>query len=260
MTLAKALILITSGFLAGFINTLAGGATVIPISVMIILGLPVHIANGTNRIAVLFQNLVAVRNFQKQNMLDYKKGIRLAIPVVSGSIIGSMLAVSVNKTLLEYTIATILSFMIMLLFLKPETWLKGNVEKQSKPINIGVYFVFFLVGTYGGFIHIGVGFFLLAPLVFLCGFDLVHANAIKNLLVLLYIPFTIIVFLINNQVNYEYGFLLAIGNIIGAYVASQFAVRWGTNFIRWLMIVVIVFSILDLLKILEIRSIINEIL
>lgn len=255
MSTFEVLVLIIAGILTGFVNTLAGGGTIFSITVLLILGLPINIANGTNRIAVFFQNLIAVRNFKKQNLLEIKNGVKLSIPIVFGSIVGSMIAVSINKTILEYSLALIMLVMLMLLLIKPDTWIKGNVKYQKKPLSLSTYIVFFIIGVYGGYLHIGVGFFLIAALTFMCGYDLIYANALKNFLVLLYTPFTFFVFLVSGQIYYQYGLVLAFGNIIGAYFASKYAIKLGVKFLYWFIIVVILILIFELLDIVKIKDI-----
>lgn len=242
----------------GFINTLAGGGTIISLSLLMFLGLPAPVANGTNRIAVIFQNIVAVRNFQKSGMLDAKKGLLLSLPVVLGSIAGARIAVTLNEQIIEKAIAVIMIIMLIFILAKPQSWLKGNEILLHKKIAWYTYLIFFFIGIYGGFIHAGVGYFILASLVLGCGYNLVKANAIKNLIVLAYVPFTLLVFVLQKQVYWEYGLIHAIGNIIGAYVASKFAIKWGAQFIRWVIVAVILFSVSDLLGFIDIQSTIQH--
>jgi len=252
--------LIVSGLLVGFINTLAGGGTIISLSLLMFLGLPAPIANGTNRVAVLFQNLVAFRNFKKNGMFTSAKVLWLAIPVVSGSLLGAKIAVNLNENIIEKAIAVVMIIMLVFIVAKPQQWLKGNEILMTRKYNWVTYVLFFIIGLYGGFIHVGVGYFLLAALVMNCGFDLIKANAVKILLVLLYVPFTLVVFVWQKQVKWEYGLIHAIGNMIGAYFASKFAVKWGANFVRWVVVVVILLSVSSLLGIIDISKLIGHLI
>ncbi len=235
-------ILIISGLLVGFINTLAGSGTIISISVLIFLGLPPTVANGTNRVAVFFQNIVAVRGFNKHKQLDAKKGLWFALPAVIGAILGAFIAVEVNEKIMERAIGIIMVIMLFFLIFKPNRWLIGSEHKMQKKVSSAQIVYYFLIGVYGGFIHIGVGIFLLALTVVNAGYDLVKANGIKNFIVFLYNPFALLVFIIGGMVNFKYGLIHAIGNMIGAYIAAKWAVSWGTNFVRWMLIVIIVFA------------------
>lgn len=260
MTIERVIILIMSGIFVGFINTLAGGGTIISMSLFMMLGLPPVVANGTNRIPVILQNLVSVVTFYRDKKLNLKKAIYCAIPVAIASLIGSNLSIMIDDTLFMFFFVAIMLVMLALMFINPNAWLKGNVSKQNAPISLLQFFFYFLIGIYAGFIHIGMGYFLLAVLVLMGGFDLLRANAIKSFIVLFYTPFSLIVFIYYGKVNYEFGLIHAIGNMIGAYIASKWAVKWGMNFIRWLVVVFIIISCLHVLRIVDFQDIFNLIL
>jgi uncharacterized membrane protein YfcA len=234
--------LIISGVFVGFINTLAGGGTIISFSIFLFLGLPIDVANGTNRIAVILQNITSVSTFRQKNILDFKKGTWLAIPAVIGSIIGAQIAVDINKAAFEKAFAVVMLVMIFFLFFNSSKYLMGREDKMTKKVDWVQLIIFFLIGLYGGFVQVGVGYFLLAAIVLSAGFDLVRANAIKVWIVLLYTPFTLIVFLMNGAVNWKYGLIHAIGNILGAYIASHMAIHRGVGFVKWVIIVVILIT------------------
>lgn len=247
MNWGEIVVLILSGVLVGFINTLAGGGTIITVSLLLFLGLPAGVANGTNRIAVIFQNVVAVIAFKRKKILSFNKGIIYAIPTTIGSIIGALVATQFSESLLEKCIAFVMVLMLFFLVYKPERWLQGKPELQEKKISIFQTVIYLLIGFYGGFIHMGVGFFILAGLVLSSGYDLLHANAIKNLIVLVYSPFALIVFMLSGQVDYKTGLILSTGNVLGAWLATKYAVRWGTNFVRWILVIFIIITVFQLL-------------
>lgn len=232
-------ILIIAGFLVGFINTLAGSGTVITYSLFMGMGMPANITNGTIRLGVILQTLAATFNFKRQGILDYKRGLQLSIPVALGSILGAQSAASLDPKIFEKLLAIIMLSMIFFLFRSPEKWIHGQVEKQELKVNWKQWILFIAIGFYGGFTHIGVGIFLLAGLVLSAGYDLVRGNAIKILAVLVYSPLALIVFMVNNQVDYRIGLISAIGNVIGGILASNVAVTWGAGFIRWFLTAII---------------------
>jgi len=109
---------------------------------------------------------------------------------------------------------------------------------------------------YGGFIQIGVGYFLLAGIVLGAGYELVKANAIKVFVVLLYTPFTIVVFLLNDQIHWAYGLTMTVGTVAGSYIAARMAVNHGAVFVKWVIIIVILITAADLFGIIDIKGII----
>jgi uncharacterized protein len=254
MTWLEITLLIGSGILTGFINTLAGGGSVISLSVLMFLGLPPQVANGTNRIGVLFQTLSSTGSFRRYKVLSLKEGIRLAIPAVIGSLIGAQLAVDINKQVFNTVIAILLVLIMILMFIKPSQWIKGNEELIGKRPGWIQLLVFFSIGLYGGFIQVGVGYFLLAGIVLGAGYNLVKANALKVWIVLLYTPFALFVFIMNDQVNWAFGLVHAIGNVIGALVATRMAVKRGAEFVRWVIVAFIIITAADLTGIIDVRG------
>ena len=239
------------GFLAGFINTLAGSGSLLTLPMLMFLGLPANVANGTNRIAILLQNIVGVSSFKQQKVLRIKDGIWLTIPAIVGSLIGALFATELDENIMQKTIGALLVVMFFLLVFKPDVWIKGQAGQIKAKPGIQQIIVFFFIGVYGGFIQAGVGFFLLAGLVLSAGFDLVKANAIKLLIVLIYTPFALAVFMYNQQVDYKKGLILAVGNMLGAFIASRFAVNWGTKFVRYFLLVVLLGASLKLIGVLD---------
>lgn len=252
--------LIVAGLMVGFINTLAGGGSIISLSVLMALGLPPHVANGTNRIAITIQTLTASTSFRQQKVLDTKKGLILGIPAVIGSIIGALIAVKINEDIFEKAIGVIMLVMLVFIIYKPQKWLKGNEELLKQKTSIFSIIIFFFIGVYGGFIHMGIGYFLLIALVFNIGFDLVKANAVKVFIVLLYTPLALAIFIYYGQVNWEYGLTLTIGNVVGALIASRLAVKKGANFVRWVIIIVILLTSGQMFGLYDIRKVADNII
>jgi uncharacterized membrane protein YfcA len=252
--------LIISGLMVGFINTLAGGGTIISLSLFMFLGLPPAIANGTNRLAVVFQTVTSSLGFIRHKALDYKKATVLGIPVVMGSILGTWIAIDINPRAFEIILAISMVFMLFFVIYKPSRWLKGKVELMSTKPSLWLIAIFFLIGLYGGLIYVGVGYYLLAAAVLGAGYDLLRANAIKVWIVLLYVPFNLFIFMYYGLVNYEYGLVHAIGNVIGAWLATRFAVNWGVNFIRWVLAVVIILVIAQTFGIFDVKTVITYLL
>ena len=238
---------IVTGFVAGFINTLAGSGSLLTLPLLIFLGLPANVANGTNRVAILLQNIVGVASFKQQKVFTFKESFRFAIPAILGSIVGASFAVELNEDIMKKAIAVLLFVMFFIIIFKPDAWTKGNTGAVKSKYGIGQAVIFFFIGIYGGFIQAGVGLFILSGLVLGAGFDLVKANAVKLFIVLLYTCAAIIIFIYNKQVNYLIGLLLASGNMAGAFVASKFAVKQGAVYIRYILLAVIFTAGLKLL-------------
>ena len=246
--------LIISGLAVGFINTLAGGGSVISLSVLMLMGLPAPVANGTNRIAVTIQTLTAASVFRRKKVLDLRKGTILGIPSAIGSLIGAYIAVDINEAVFEKAFAVIMLIMLIFVFYDPDKFIYGNEKRLKRKVSWIQMVIFFFIGIYGGFIHVGIGYFLLAALMLEVGYDLVRANAVKVLIVLMYMPFSFLVFMWKSDIDWTAGLVMTIGSVIGAYIASHLAVKRGIVFVKWAIVVVTVFMAGHFLGIYDIKE------
>jgi len=240
------LALLGTGLAAGFINATAGGGSMLSLPLLMFLGLPANVANGTNRVAILFQNVVGVSTFRQKKVLDLSADFRLVLPALAGSVIGALVAVEMNVLLLEKVIAGLMVVMLLMVVLKPGAWVAEHAKDSRPRPTLLQYILFFFIGLYGGFIQMGVGFFLLAGLVLGCGHNLVKANAIKLYIVLVYTIFTIGIFMYYNQINWLAGLILAVGNMAGAWLGVHFAVKGGAKYVRYVLILALIIVILNL--------------
>jgi len=238
------------GFIAGFINTLAGSGSLLTLPLLMFLGLPANVANGTNRIAILLQNIVGITSFKQQRVLSFKEGLMIGIPAAAGSLVGARIAVNMNDEIMSKAIGGLLVFMLLLIILKPDRWIKDQAGGQPV-VKWFQVIIFFAIGIYGGFIQAGVGFFLLAGLVLGTGHELVKANALKVFIVFLYTPFALAIFILNDQVDWKLGLILAIGNMLGAFVGARVAVKWGAKAVRYFLIIALTFASLKLLGVFD---------
>jgi uncharacterized protein len=233
------ILVILVGFISGFINTLAGSGSLISLPMLIFMGLPVNIANGTNRIAILLQSIIGVGSFKQKKVFEWRDGLWLTIPSIIGAFLGSMMAVNLDAKLMDRIIGVLLIFMFFVILFKPESWINKNAGSIKAKPTILNFIIFLAIGFYGGFIQAGVGFFLLAGLVLGAGFDLLRANAIKVLIVLAYTIVALGVFIFNKQVDYKLGLILGFGSMFGAWLATHVAVKKGASFIRWFLLVTV---------------------
>ena len=240
------LALIGTGLAAGFINITAGGGSMLALPLLMFIGLPANVANGTLRIAILLQNIVGVNTFRQKKVLDVKTDYKLAIPAILGAIVGAFFAVEIDEALLKKIIAGLMIGMFLLVVLKPEVWVKEHAGNTNAKPTILQYVIFFFIGIYGGFIQMGVGFLLLAGLVLGCGHNLVKANAIKIFIVLIYTVFTLGIFFYHGQVNIVAGLILAVGNMMGAWLGAHFTIKGGAKYVRYVLILALVIVILNL--------------
>lgn len=241
------LLVIVAGCAAGFINTLAGSGSLITLPVLIFFGLPANVANATNRVGVLLQNVVGVGSFYRQGVLDVRHCLALAISSTLGSLVGAQIAIGLDEQMMRRVIGVVMVLMLGVILLQPDRWLKGHPERLARGANWIQLALFFGIGVYGGFLQAGVGVFLLAGLVLGMGYDLVQANAVKVFVVLCFTISALGVFVFNSQVRWDVGLILAAGNMLGAWIATRVAVEKGAVWVHRLLVAVVVVSAAQLL-------------
>ena len=212
------------GGVAGFINTLAGSGSMITLSLLMFMGVPAHIANGTNRLGIVFQSVTGAYQFHKAGKLDFAKTTWFSLPAILGSLVGAWIASSLDARQMEQAIGLVMIFMLAILLLKPEKWLRENSEIIERRTVLNMFFAF-LIGIYGGFIMIGVGILILAVLVLKARMNLAESNAIKILTVFLFSLPVLAIYVYHGQVYWLLGSVLAIGQATGAWFASKFALN-----------------------------------
>ncbi|WP_226585507.1 sulfite exporter TauE/SafE family protein [Halobacillus litoralis] len=227
------------GIAAGFINVMAGGGSLITLPMLIFFGLPSAVANGTNRIALMAQNVVAVTSYKKAGYFEWKFSLLLAIPALIGSIAGAQIAVSMSDEVFNRVLSIVMIIVLILIVSKPHKKL-SPAQSDSRLKRIGLIVVFFFVGVYGGFIQAGVGFVIIAALTLMTNFSLVKINSAKVFIVAVYTVSSLAVFIINDQIHWGYGLTLAAGTSLGAVLGSKFAVKHGDKWVRRILIVAVI--------------------
>ena len=218
------IILLICGVIAGFINTVAGGGSLLTLPILIFMGLPSNIANGTNRIAIFMQNIFSISGYKSRGVSDFKYSSWLSVSALIGSIIGAKIAININEDMFNKILSVVIIIVVLSIIYnkKPFNINSENISIEKKIISV---IMFFFIGIYGGFIHAGVGFLILSILSNYNGIQLSKANSIKVFVVFVYTFFALIVFIMENKINWILGINLGIGNSVGGWIAS----RWSYN-------------------------------
>ena len=245
--LTKLVLLFLLGSFAGFMNVMAGGGSTLTLPMLIFLGLDSSLANGTNRIAILIQNLSAIISFKQEHFSQFKTSLKLAAFTLPGAIIGAMVAVNISNELFKRILGIVMIGVIFTLVI-PKSKLK-NLQADANFNPWLVYPALFGIGFYGGFIQAGVGFIIMATLHHLARFDLIRVNMHKVFIIFFYTIPAMIVFAVTRNINWIYGLSLAGGMAFGAWWAAKIAVKKGEKFIRIVLLIAIFIMALKLLKI-----------
>ena len=241
------LLLFGVGLLAGFINVMAGGGSSLTLPALIFLGLDGATANGTNRIAILVQNIFAMTGFQQNKRNEFKESFKLALLTLPGAIIGAVVAVSIQDIWFKRILSVVIIFVIISLFLpRPQGKEKRLAEGSGK--KWALYLSLVAAGFYGGFIQVGVGFIFMAILFHLAKFNLVRVNVYKVFIIFLYTIPAILVFMLSGKINWIWGLILSAGNGLGGWIGAQISSKKGDKIVRIVLIFILLFMTVKLLN------------
>jgi uncharacterized membrane protein YfcA len=239
-------LLFAVGLVAGILNVLAGGGSLLTLPLLIFLGLPSAVANGTNRIAIFCQNLFAIRGFRKRGMLPLNLALLCTPPALLGSWWGANLAISLDDLMFKRILALIMLGVLIFTALDPMKRFRRQEVVFGFWRKLILVVSFFGVGVYGGFVQAGVGFIVITALL-AHGLDLVRINAIKVFVIFAYTFVALGVFIYHGQINYLLGFSLAAGNSIGGMLGPRLAVAKGHDWIKKVVTVTVAVFALKLL-------------
>ena len=232
MLTANILLLLFAGIAAGFVNSVAGGGSVITLPVLVeIVG--TSVANGTNRVAILMENAVAAASFHRGRKVPWAFVGPLLIPIILGAGAGAWVATLLSAATMKRVFGLVIVLVALSMIVRPSRWMHEGEPRIREPWRS---LAFFGIGFYGGFVQAGVGFLLLVGLVLVEGLGLIRGNAAKVVLILAYTPLSLFLFARAGQVDWVAGATLGIGSMSGALIASRLAIQRGAGGIRWVVI------------------------
>ena len=242
----QAIALFVVGAFTGVVNVLAGGGSLLTLPLLIFFGLPATVANGTNRIGILFQSVTAIGGFRRQKMLPVGLALLCTFPAVVGSYLGARLAVDIDDALFQRLLAFIMLGVLAFMLLDPMK--KHRVEQvHFTPLRTAVLLIsFFVIGIYGGFVQAGVGFLIISGLL-AHGLDLVRINAVKVFVTLIFTVVALAVFVVHGQVDWPLGLALAAGNAAGGWLGTHMAIKKGHDWLKKVVSLIVFLFALKLL-------------
>ncbi|MGM0952171.1 MAG: sulfite exporter TauE/SafE family protein [Pseudomonadota bacterium] len=238
MTVIEVLALLALGGLAGFINVLSAGGSMLTLPLLMFLGLPPQVANGTNRVAITCQSIMAVGSFHRLGHSNLVVSLHLAVPAVLGSLLGAWVATWVADAVFEFVlVVAMVGASVFMLLPQPKLDTRPLTPDRLGPV---IYLAMFLIGIYGGFIQVGVGALFLVVLYRMLRIDLRQVNVFKVSIVLLYTLPALLIFAISDQVRWGMGLTLALGNITGAFIAVRVNVsNQGARWVKWITLAMV---------------------
>ena len=246
-------VLFVAGIIAGVMNTVAGGGSILTLPVLIFCGFPAMVANATNRIGIIVQGLVAIQQFRKKNIFETRLTFRVVLTGLIGAVLGVKLATLTGDQQFEKVLGILMLGLLLLLIYKPKTLLSKGGESDywvslRKGQQRNVMGIFFLLGIYAGYIQAGVGILVLLILGTVVKMDLIRGNFVKLVFVFALNILALLTFLASGvEVEWVAGVVLMGGQMIGAYAGSWVAIQKGEQWVFRFLIVAIVLSSAKLL-------------
>ena len=226
------------GIAAGFLNVVAGGGSLLTLPMMIFLGMSGPEANGTNRIALLAQNVAAVGGFRRQGFSNFRLSITLSLCALPGALAGAYLGNKLEGVWFNRVLAAIMiGVLLMMLFKKkssPQSEALTELAPPGSRCFVVTHVLMVLIGFYGGFIQAGLGFLLMIVLHRVLGENLVRVNMHKVFIIGSYTFFALGIFAWQGNVNWLPGLGLAVGNAAGGWCGSYFSVKRGERAIKFI--------------------------
>lgn len=240
-------LLVAVGIIGGFVNVMAGGGSLITVPVMVFMGLPGPVANGTNRIAILAQNLSAIVAFARRGFRDFRLSLTLAACAIPGAVAGALVGAQLQGVWFNRALAFIMVGVMLVMHFDRGAAERPEDYQPTRTQLLRGHLLMVGAGFWGGFIQLGVGFILMPILNRVMGLDLVRTNMHKVFIIAVYTVVALAVFASQVELIWAVGLALALGNAIGGYLGAHFTVSRGEHLIRLVLNLVLIGFIIKLL-------------
>ncbi len=241
-------VLTAFGAVAGWINVMAGGGSILTVPLMVFMGLPGNVANGTNRISIIGQNIVAVYGFFSKGFSDFRLSLSLAAFACLGAVAGASIGAELSGALFNRVLAGVMLAILAIMLTGASKKKKRPEDASAKPRNLWLgHGLMIGAGFWGGFIQIGVGFILMPILNRVLGLDLVRTNMHKVFIALMFSLVSLAVFAAKVDLAWGAGAALAAGNAVGGYLGARTAIAKGERWIKPVLYIAMTGMIVKLL-------------
>lgn len=233
----SAAMVIATGVVAGFFNVTAGGGSTLTLPLLMILGgMDGAVANGTNRVALIVQNAVAIPTFRKGGVRGMRHAGPLFAVALPGVLVGAWCGAIVPHELFRTILGVLMIVLSGVIMFMPKPGNSGDLSSLEKPkYRIVTLASFAGIGFYAGFVQAGVGFLIIFALAGLERWPLVKVHAFKVLIVLLSQLLAVVVFAWQGKVVWSAGLLLAVGLSAGGFLGARVALTSSERALRILL-------------------------
>lgn len=232
---------------ASAFGTLIGGASIITIPTLILLGLPPHTAIGTDRFGIIGVGVAGWYEFHKKGLINYRVGLIVAIPVLFGSALGANIVLQISESVLKHVI--VVTTIILTVFLLLNSGM--GVEKRKTAIKKKEYIIgavlSFIVGIYGGFYGAMAGTFSMYILIAWFGQTFIQSAATQKIASICMTVTAATIFSLHDAVDYSLGLTMLTGCLVGSYLGAHYSERIGNVWVKRMFLVFIFVAIAKML-------------
>lgn len=238
MSIPSLIFMCFAGFLAAFVDSIAGGGGIISVPAYMLIGLPQAMVNGTNKFTSTAASCTSSIKFIKSGKVDFKI-LKYTLPFTTiGAIIGAGTALSIPDSFLKTIISILIVFIGIYTYFSKKLGLDENFKGYTVKNIILTSILALFIGFYDGFFGPGTGTFLIFGLVSIFGFEFTKAAANAKVINFTSNIVALTVYAIGGKIVLAYGIPVAIFAIIGAKFGTQFALKNGSKFIKPIFIII----------------------
>lgn len=235
-------------FLAGFVDAIAGGGGLISLPAYLLVGLPVHVASGTNKVANCLGTLAATGKYLKSGQIRLRPAISSAVGALAGSAIGTRLAMHLPPEVFRWIILCAIPVAAVVICLKRDFGAEGKEKQLSRSVETLVCVLIGLgIGCYDGVVGPGTGTFMIMAFTAFLGMDLLHASGCAKVGNLASNAASAVLWLLGGKVLLALAIPAAACSMLGNYLGARSAVRGGVRRVRIMMYVVLALIFIKLL-------------
>ena len=226
------------GFLAQFVDSIAGGGGLISIPALFAFGVPPHFALGTNKFGAMFGTVSSAYGFIKSKKI-YIPLLKYMVPcTVLGAVLGVNTVLLIDQKILNVIIVVLLLIVCFYTILKKDLGSENNFKGLNRRnIILGSSFAL-IIGFYDGFFGPGAGSFMIFALITFLGFDFLNSCGNGKILNAASVVTSFIVFAINGKVDYLIGIPMGISMMLGALIGTRLAITNGAKLIKPIFIII----------------------
>ncbi|ACJ76350.1 transporter [Thermosipho africanus H17ap60334] len=227
-------------FLAGFVDSIAGGGGLISLPAYLFLGIPSHNALATNKLSSSIGSIFSTFRYAKERYVVFEIGIISAIFSFLGSFFGARLALLISDSYLKVIISVLIVFAGAFMLMNKRKKVISKIPKTSFKKKFFISsFIGFIIGMYDGFFGPGTGTFLIIMYTSFLSFDSISASATAKIVNLSSNISALIAFLINGKVLFHIGLPAAFFGILGNWIGSGIAIKKGDKIIKPIVLVIL---------------------